>query len=580
MSSRTRALLPLSAGLLALFLLGAAAFAGDPGRFRPTRSVPVQILAFNDFHGNLLPPGGTVTTDEGAPVPAGGIEYLATLVDRLRAGNPRNTAVVTAGDLIGASPLLSALFHDEPTIEAMNELGLDVSAVGNHEFDEGKRELLRMQRGGCHPLDGCQDGDEFRGADFRFLAANVFLGKVDDGDAVPAGRVRRPHTLFPPYEIESYEGERVAFIGMTLEGTPTIVTPSGVAGLEFEDEADTLNALVPELKRRGAETIVVLLHEGGLPTGQRINGCDGISGPIIEIVERTDEEIDLFITGHTHQPYNCVIGGRPVTSADDSGRLVTDVDLKINRWTGEPDEISVNNKVVMRDVPTAAAQTALIDEYSALAAPIANRVIGRVAADITRGTTATGESALGDVIADAQLEATRQPGLGNADIAFMNPGGLRADLAYAAADGSDAGEGDANVTYEEAFTVQPFGNSLVTMTLTGAQIERVLEQQWLGQPAANILQVSEGFSYAWDPAAPVGDRVEAESMTLGGAPIQPEVSYRVTVNSFLADGGDNFTVLRDGTERLGGAQDLDALEDYFAGHSPVAPGARDRILNP
>ncbi len=279
-------------------------------------AVEVQILALNDFHGNLAPPSGS-SGRVGPTTLAGGAEYLATHVKTLEATN-RNTIVVSAGDLIGASPLLSGLFHDEPTIEAMNSIGLDLNAVGNHEFDEGATELLRMQNGGCHPVDGCLDGDGFGGADFEFLAANVV--------SETTGK-----TLFPPYSIQNFTGAKVAFIGMTLEGTPNIVSPSGVAGLDFLDEADTVNALVPELTRRGVEAIVVMIHEGGLPTSLDINACAGVSGPIVDIVNRLDDEVDLVISGHTHQPYVCNIDGKPVTSAYSFGRVLTDIDMKVDR---------------------------------------------------------------------------------------------------------------------------------------------------------------------------------------------------------------------------------------------------------
>lgn len=525
----------------------------------PSGTVDVQILAVNDFHGNLLPPTGS--SGRVGTVDAGGVEYLATHISNLRAANP-NTVVVSAGDMIGASPLLSALFHDEPTIEAFNLIGLDYNAVGNHEFDEGAAELQRMQYGGPHPVDGDLDGDPFYGANFRFLAANVV--RADNGKPI-----------FPAYKMRSFASAKIAFIGMTLEGTPTIVTPAGVAGLNFLDEADTVNALVPELKAKGIETIVVIIHEGGVqPPPSPYNGCVGISGPIVDIVERTSDEVDLFITGHTHQPYNCIIDGRPVTSAFSFGRLVTDIDMTLDRATGEPTQITINNRIITRDVPKDGLLTALIAKYQAIAAPLENRIIGQISATITRATNAAGESALGDVIADAQLAATNTPATGNAVIALMNPGGIRADLTYA---GSPAGEGDGNVTYGESFTVQPFGNNLVTMTLTGAQLKQVLEQQF-NNPAAGqnrILQVSVGFTYTWSQSAPIGNRVS--NMMLNGTPIDPAASYRVTVNNFLADGGDNFTALRLGTDRLGGAVDTDALEAYFVANSPVAPGPQNRI---
>lgn len=539
-------------------ILAAAGTAGA----QPSGTVDVQILAINDFHGNLMPPAGS--SGRVGSTDAGGVEYLATHVAALRSLNP-NTAVVSAGDMIGASPLLSALFHDEPTIEAFNLIGLDYNAVGNHEFDEGIQELVRMQEGGCHPVDGCLDDDDFTGAEFRFLAANVVWKK--NGKPV-----------FPAYKTRAFEGVQVAFIGMTLEGTPSIVSPSGIAQLEFRDEADTVNALIPQLKQRGVEAIVVVVHEGATqrPGTSDINDCAGISGPIVDIVTRMSDEVDVVITGHTHQPYNCTIDGKLVTSAFSFGRLVTKVDLTIDRATRDVVARVADNRIVTRDVAKDPRLTSLIGKYDAIAAPLTNRVIGVITADITRANNAAGESALGDVIADAQLHATAAPGLGEAIVAFMNPGGIRADLTYT---GSAAGEGNGNVTYGEAFTVQPFGNSLVTMTLSGAQIETMLEQQFVGcgQTANRILQPSAGFEYTWSASGPACDKVDPQSIRVNGVALDPAASYRVTVNSFLADGGDNFSVLPQGTQRLGGAVDTDALEAYFAAFSPVAPGPQDRI---
>jgi 5'-nucleotidase len=539
---------------------GIGAMVSAPG-VAATNAVDFQILAVNDFHGNLVPPAGS--SGRVGTTAAGGAEYLATHIANLRNLNP-NTAVVSAGDMIGASPLLSALFHDEPTIEAFNLMGLDFNAVGNHEFDEGIAELSRMQGGGCHPVDGCLDGDDFAGAEFRFLAANVQWN-------------RNSKPVFPAYKIKAFQGVQVAFIGMTLEGTPSIVSPSGISQLKFLDEADTVNALIPELRQRGVEAIVVVVHEGGLPATAEPNGCQGISGPIVDIVNRMSDEVDVVITGHTHQPYNCTIDGKLVTSAFSFGRLVTKIDLSVDRGSGEVVAKVADNRVVTRDVPKDARVSSLIAKYQTIAAPLANRVIGSITADITRATTAAGESALGDVIADGQLAATAPAALGGAAVAFMNPGGIRADLVYV---GSAAGEGDGNVTFEEMFTVQPFGNSLVTMTLTGAEIETLLEQQFVGcarQPFNRVLQVSAGFEYSWSASGPACDKVDPQTIYLNGRMIVPAESYRVTVNSFLADGGDNFSVLLRGRNRLGGEVDTDAFEKYFEASSPVAPGARSRI---
>lgn len=519
---------------------------------RPDGTVDVQVLAINDLHGHLEPASGAAGEVEGTA--AGGVEYLATHVRARKATNP-NTVVVSAGDLIGASPLLSALFHDEPTIEAMNTLGLDLGAVGNHEFDEGAAELRRMRGGGCHPTDGCADGDGFGGAKFGFLAANV----IDRGTG---------ETLFPPYAVRAFKGVKVAFVGMTLEATPTMVTPRGVGGLEFRDEADTVNALVPELQQQGVEAIVVLLHEGGATPGG-INECPGISGPIVDIVGRMSDAVDVVVSGHTHQAYNCRLDGKLVTSASAFGRLVTAIELTVDRARRDVVSARAANLIVTRDVDRAADLRNLIARYAELAAPVANRVIGTITADLTRADNTAGESALGTLIADAQLSATAGPGAGGAVVAFINPGGIRADLTVAPSGSEAPGE----VTYGEAFAVQPFGNHLVTLTLTGAQIDALLEQQWCGQPSSRVLQASHGLSYTWSASRPpCQDRVDASTITIGGAPVDPASRYRVTVNSFLADGGDNFTVLAEGTDRLVGILDLDALEAYLSANSPHQPG--------
>jgi 5'-nucleotidase len=538
------------------------------------KEVEVQLLGLNDFHGHLeSTTPGTIAPDPESPrLSAGGAEYLATHL-RAKQDENKNTLIVSAGDLIGASPLLSALFHDEPTIEAMNQIGLDLNAVGNHEFDEGADELLRMENGGCHPIDGCQDGTGFGGADFRFLAANVV-------------RESNGRTLFRPYSIKRFNGVKVGFIGMTLEGTPDIVSPAGVAGLDFLDEADTANRYARELRRRhGVRAVVVLLHEGGfqsLPGG--INDCEGISGPIVDIVERTTHRVDLFITGHTHAAYDCVIEGRRVTSASSFGRLFTEIDLTLDRRSRDVVKVETENHIVTQDVLKAADISDLIARYTTIAAPLRDRVIGRIPADITRTPDDSSENAAGNLIADAQLAASSAPDTGAAVAAFMNPGGVRADFLLA----QSGIEGDGNVTYGEAFTVQPFGNSLVTLTLNGAQVLEMLKQQWCTQDFARVLLPSAGVSYTYSlsaAAALLGQPCEGaanpvSSLTIGGVAVDPAASYRITVNSFLAEGGDKFTVLAAGTDRLGGAVDTDALEDYIApslAGAPVAPPALDRI---
>jgi 5'-nucleotidase len=515
-----------------------------------SKEVDLQILAINDFHGNI----NSFSSSFGG---TGGAQNLATNI-RDREAGLQNSVLVSAGDLIGATPLVSALFHDEPTIEAMNLIGLDIAGVGNHEFDEGKDELLRMANGGIHPVDGTLDGDGFAGSDFEWLAANVVVDATGK-------------TLFPSYTVKNYQGVKVAYIGMTLEGTPTIVTQAGVAGLTFKDEAETANKLVKQLQRQNIESFVILLHEGGSSPGgpQDCNG--GLTGAIADIVPQLDDAVDLVIAGHTNDEFICEIDGKWVTMADTAGRLFTDIDVKLNRTTKDMTVVSIENVFNLQSAEDAPDLQALIDKYVTLSAPLANAVIGTITADILRAGNAAGESALGDVIADTQLSATASAATGDAVMAFMNPGGIRTDLIYAAS-GTEA---DGEVTYGEAFAVQPFGNSLVTMTLTGDQIHTLLEQQW--GAVTNVLQVSSGFTYTWSASGALGDRVDPGSIMLNGVVLDPATGYRVTVNSFLADGGDGFAVLRDGTNRLGGEVDLDALVTYFGTNSPIAPGPQNRI---
>jgi 5'-nucleotidase len=539
------------------------AMALEPCARAQTQAAPVElrILAINDFHGYLQPPAGGIRISDPddkskkIAVEAGGAEQMATLVKQLRAG-AKNTIFVGAGDLIGASPFLSALFHDEPTIESLSMMGLEVASVGNHEFDKGKEELLRMQNGGCHPTDGCQGPHPFLGGKFRYLAASTI--EKDTGK-----------TVFPPYAIRQFEGIPVAFIGLTLKGTPNLVSPVGVAGLEFRDEADTVNALVPELKARGVEAIVVLIHEGGFPTGN-YNECPGISGPIVDIVKKFDRAVDVVISGHTHQAYICEIDGRLVTSGDKYGTLVTAIDVRLDPATRDIISARADNVIVRTNAyPRDPDQTALIASYDSVAAPLANRPAGSITETLSRAPNDAGESALGDIVADAQLAATRADKDGGAVIALTNPGGVRIDIPKKA---------DGTVSYADVFSSQPFRNQLVTLTLTGAQIKNALEQQWLDPKRPRILQVSKGFNYAWDNARPYGERVLADRMSLNGQPIDPEKSYRVTVNDYLSVGGDGFTVLREGAGQQVGIYDVDALYGYFRANSPIAPTTPDRIV--
>jgi 5'-nucleotidase len=559
---------------LALLLSSAAYAAPYEGNPDPKgQLINLQILGINDYHGHLE--AGTPGNVDGDP--AGGSEYLSAKLSELRQGK-KFSLTVAAGDLIGGSPAFSGLFHDEPSVESLNAMQLDISSVGNHEFDEGVTELLRMQYGGCHPVDGCYFPDQpYAGANFQWLAANV----VDDFGATP----------LPPYWIERYNNVKVGFIGMTLEATDTLVAAAGIQGWEFLDEAETANALVPILQAQGVEAIVVLLHEGGsqTPPPGNVDACVGISGPIVAINEALDPAIDVMITGHTHLPYNCTLpdaAGQPriVTSAYSYGRVVTEVNLVLDKRTHDVRRdlsTATNHAVIQSDLTPDPALTAIIAKWQPLFDAAGNTPVGTITADINRGGTPPGtdrgvESAAGNLVADAQLWTTSFFG---AQVAFMNPGGVRSDLTYA----DSSGEGDGVVTFGEAFTFQPFGNTLKTFPMTGAEIVMVLEEQcqpsFASRPFLH-LGVSEGFTYdlAKTIVAGVCTSVSVTNVMLDGVPLDLAASYNVTVNSFLSDGGDNFNTFDTITApKLDGGNDLLALINYLGTFSPVAPPSTDRV---
>lgn len=606
--------------LVGVLTVAMAAGVGIAGTSSPSMAGPkgplmdIQILSFNDFHGNLEGPAGSsarLVTDHALNAAgtaavdvtyegAGGVEYLATHLLDARKGHA-NTVTVAAGDIIGASPLLSAAFHDEPTIEAMNALGLEATAVGNHEFDEGYQELLRMQRGGCLPdllgdvkdPTSCATTVDFPGADFQFLAANVKYTGTNN-------------TILPPYWVKDFGGAKIGFIGMTLKETPSIVTAAGIAGLEFTDEVKTANALVPVLRAQGVKAIVVLVHQGGAPAVQQWAGPDGKTygvnatydytcggggslkedSAILPIAANLDPQIDMIISGHTHQPYVCNVpdpngSQRLVTSASSFGRLFTETNLKFNTKSHDIVRPTVDstNMIVTRDVKKAADESSIIATYKTLIAPIANRELGKITADVTRTASAAGESTLGDLIADAQVNdpSVVVPGEQAPVVAFMNPGGIRADLNFAKTVGLDPANPleatDGIVRYEEAFTVQPFNNYLVSMDMTGANIWALLGQQW---PSGKILQISKGLHYSWSATA----TPKISGVTINDVPVPNDATvYRIVTNNFLSDGGDGFAAFTSGTDKYFGGLDIDGFAKYMAkpGVSPYTPLPLDRI---
>ncbi|EPD57199.1 bifunctional metallophosphatase/5'-nucleotidase [Streptomyces sp. HGB0020] len=584
---RTLRLVAAAAALATAGALAAACPAGAHesrahGHHGPSRYQDVQLLSFNDLHGNLEPPAGssgrvTELQPDGTTktIDAGGVEYLATHLREARKGE-KYSVTAAGGDMVGASPLISGLFHDEPTIEALNKLDLDVTSVGNHEFDEGAKELARLQNGGCHPTDGCYTDKKFQGADFPYLAANVLDEKTN-----------RP--ILKPYWVWKKKDVKVGFIGVTLEDTPGVVSAEGVKGLKFKDEVETINKYARVLQAQGVKSIVALIHEGGFPASGAYNyDCDsagagsGVSGPIVDIAKNITPAVDALVTGHTHNAYVCTIpdpSGKPrmVTSAASFGRLYTDTTLTYDRRTGDIARTAVKsaNHVVTRTVAKAPDMTALIGKWNTLAAPIGNRAIGYISADVPSTGT---ESPMGDLIADAQLAYGKELDP-ETDLALMNPGGVRAGLTYAAS----GSEGDGVVTYAEGFTVQPFSNTVNLQDFTGAQLVQVLKEQVSGanESSPKVLQPSSGLTYTLDLTKTGADRVVTDSIRLNGAAIDPAATYRVATNSFLAGGGDGFTTLGQGTNDLVGTDDLTALEQYLTANSsassPMPPPAADRI---
>jgi 5'-nucleotidase len=526
--------------------------------WRPEPVVSINLLAVNDFHGQLSP--RTV-----AGRPAGGAAVLAAY---LKASSNDNTLIVLDGDQVGASPPNSALLEDEPTISFFNLLANPhcrlfsrqmqmsrstqpfaqqrcnvIGTLGNHEFDDGKAELLRLHTGGTH-RNGPFLEERWEGARFPMVSSNV----IDQSTGEP---------LVPPYSIYYQNGVRIGVIGAVLQQTPSIVSPSGVAGLRFVDEADAINQSVAELKRHGVRAIVVALHQGGQQTsyeGPTRPEADDVTGPIVDIIKRLDDEVDVVMSGHAHGFTNALVpnaNGKPilVTQASSAGTAYADIELVVSRRTRDVVEKSAAIHTTWADQGPGLSPdpevAALVAQADARVKPLVERVVGLAQGDITRTETPAGESALGNLIADAQRAAT------DAQISFMNPGGIRADLM--------GGE----VNWGNLFAIQPFANDLVSMDLTGAQLKTMLEQQWIGQSTPKILK-SSGMTYSWSASRPVGSRV-VEMRDASGAPINPAMTYRVTVNSFLAGGGDNFTILNEGTNRIVGQVDLDALVDYVEG---------------
>jgi len=537
------------AAFLAVLALSACASLPEKQAAAPG-PISLQILALNDFHGNLEPPGEVAYSDGGEAkrAPLGGVARIGATLSGLREGHA-NTITVAAGDMISASPLVSAHFLDEPAIEALNTIGLDITSVGNHEFDRGIAELRRMQDGGCGKNTSREPCalEPFPGAQFTYLAGNT----VDD----------EGNTVFPGTAIRQIGPVRIGFIGMTLKDTASLVSPAATRGWHFLDEAPTANALAARLREQGADAVVLLIHQGGWvdPTFNT-DDCPGLTGDILPVLDGLDPSILLVISGHTHNAYVCKLAStdgsqRLLTSAGRYGYFVTDIELQLDPGGKRIVGMDARNVPVLPENGERADTEAIVRRYVAAAKPVAERVIGHLA---MRGEDDDCiELWTEDLVADSQLAATADPEYGGAQISFINSGGVRAQLV--------PGEGGA-VTYGQIFPMLPFGSSLEVLDMSGAQIKQVLEQQFCGEDTVKVcfstLAPSAGFTYSYDLSRSRGERIV--SMRLGGEPIVAERRYRVTVNNFLANGGDGFAAFNEGMVVAEAGLDLDALEEYIA----------------
>lgn len=538
--------------LFAVLALGSGCSLTSPP---PPPSVEVNLLAVNDFHGHIQPTAFTYRNASGEQrsLNAGGIAAISGLLAQMRATDPE-LLFVGGGDLIGGSPPLSAMWADEPSLQALDLLDLRLSSVGNHELDQGRDELLRQVRGGCRsprPDQACRFESVHRGIGFTYIAANLV-------DRQTGAR------LFPAYRIERVRGAKVAFVGAVVEDLGTLISPRSMQGLRTLDEAEAINAQVPALLAQGVDAIVAVVHQGGAtPESHGQPDCRQLSGPIVDVARRLDPRIKVMLSGHTHQGYLCRVGDVLVTQAGSYGRLVTHLTLSIDPARHRLLDVKARNLLVdPRRYPPTAEVAALQRAVEQRSQKLLGRPLARLAVrQVPQAANSAGESPMGNLIADAQLAATAHLG---ARVALTNPGGIRAGLALE--------PGQLEVSYGQVASVQPFNNSLTILTLSGAQLRELLEQQWQAD-AFRPLQPSSSLSYSWDPGRPVGRRVVAGSLMVDGRPVQDTARYRVTVNSFMAEGGDKLSVLARATERLDtGLNDLEALIDYLQ--------ARDRAGSP
>ena len=553
---------PLLARRTALFgaISAALVLAGCASAPSPVATTEISIFSINDFHGHIQPKSPTPLmprlpdpkTGEIKPQAAGGAAYLATVLDGLRAQRP-NSVFVAAGDLMGASPQLSALLSDEPTLSALNAMGLDASSLGNHDLDAGLTELLRKTRGECAP-SGCV-WPEFRGAAFPYLAVNMLDAETGK-------------TVLPTHKIVTVGGMKIALVGAVTKDTPKVIVAKAIRGLRFIDEADAMNALIPQLRAEGAQLLVAMMHEGSVtegPANDPTYACEGLRGRGADIAQRLDPAYGIIISGHTHNAYTCKINGRLLVQAGSFGGWITESRLKVTATGQVVDAQAVNYPVLQGANAPNPAFVALVQRAAELTNAVRNRPINTLSQGAVRNPVAPyGDSTLGNLITDAQLAYAKKRGV--ADVAMINSGGIRADLTV------EAGK---PVTMGDLFAIQPFSNELVVMTLTGAQLRELVVRQLPKTTAPRrFAQVSNNFRFQWSQAA--DGTPTLERLTLDGQPLVDTKDYRVVVNNFMAEGGDDLSVFRQGRDKVNLGVDLDALVEWVAenhkGVEQIQPG--------
>lgn len=548
-------------GFSLIVLLVGCATAPLPPQAPPVESpskIELSIFSINDFHGHIQPKS-PVPLSPRLPDPqsgelkaqaAGGVAYLATVLDKLRSQR-KNQVFVAAGDLVGASPQMSSLLKDEPTVSALGQLGLAASSLGNHDLDAGLPELLRKTRGEC-PSTGCA-WPEFKGASFPFLAANMF--ETETGKRV-----------LPSHMLKEIAGFKVAFVGAVTRDVPKVTIPKSIVGLRFADEADTLNALVPELRAAGAQVLVAIMHEGAMYDGGANDpsyACPGLQGRGVDIAKRLDPAYAIIISGHTHQAYTCKIDGRLMVQAGSFGGWLTESRLTLDATGKVLDAQAINHPVLQGVYAPNPAFVALVARAAALTTAARNKPV----ADLTRGATrmATapfGDTTLGNLVADAHLAFAKKRGA--VDIGITNSGGIRADLTV---------EPGRTTTLSDLFAIQPFTNELIALTLTGKQLQELIRRQLTSRRANGpaTLQVSYNLRYQWSQTP--GAEPVLESVTVDGKPLDPARDYRIVANNFTAEGGNDLNIMKQGRDRVVVGMDIDAFEEWLREN----PKAMDQI---